>query len=63
MKFCANLSFMFNEVPFLERYKLAQKAGFKAIESGFPYKISLEDVVKAKESAQVQHVLINIYTG
>lgn len=62
-KFCANLSFMFTEKPFLERFKLAKDAGFSCIESGFPYGLSKEEVVKAKEAAGITQVLINVYTG
>ena len=36
-KFAANLSMMFNEVPFPERFAAAAKAGFKAVEFLFPY--------------------------
>ena len=36
-RFAANLSMMFNEVPFLDRFALAAKAGFKGVEFLFPY--------------------------
>ena len=36
-KFAANLSMMFTEVPFLERFKAAKDAGFSAVEFLFPY--------------------------
>lgn len=62
-KFSANLSFLFTEKPFLERYKLAKDLGFKAVESGFPYGISKEEVLTAKETAGISQVLINTYTG
>jgi hydroxypyruvate isomerase len=35
-RFAANLSMMFNEVPFLDRFALAAKAGFKGVEFLFP---------------------------
>ncbi|XP_013186263.2 putative hydroxypyruvate isomerase [Amyelois transitella] len=64
MKFCANLSFMFTEgKTLLERYILAKDAGFKAVESGFPFEYSLSEVKQAKENAGLQQVLINIKTG
>ncbi|KOB71362.1 Hydroxypyruvate isomerase [Operophtera brumata] len=63
MKFCANISFMFAEASsLLERYALAKAAGFKAIESGFPFGFTLEQVKHAKESAGIQQVLINLKT-
>lgn len=36
-KFAANLSMMFTEVPFLERFKAAKDAGFGGVEFLFPY--------------------------
>ena len=36
-RFCANLSMMFNEVGFLDRFEAAAKAGFQAVEYLFPY--------------------------
>lgn len=64
MKFCANLSFMFTEASsILERYALAKDAGFKAVESGFPFGCSLDQVLKAKNEAGLDQVLINICTG
>lgn len=64
LKFACNLSFMFPECPsFLGRYQLAKKVGFKAVESGFPLGFSVEQVVEAKTKANVQQVLINVFTG
>jgi len=36
-RFAANLSFLFNEVPFLDRFAEAAHAGFSAVAFGFPY--------------------------
>ena len=36
-RFAANLTMLFNEVPFLDRFERAAKAGFKAVEFLFPY--------------------------
>ncbi|KAL3267739.1 hypothetical protein HHI36_006866 [Cryptolaemus montrouzieri] len=63
MKFCANLAFLFTESSFLERYQLAKNAGFKCVETGFPVGLSKEQVAEAKKSANVEQVLINVYTG
>lgn len=54
---------MFTENSFLDRYKLAKLAGFKCVESGFPFGIDLKDVVAAKKDADIEQVLINTYTG
>lgn len=64
LKFASNLSFMFIEAPsIIDRYKLAKEAGFKAVESGFPFGFSIEDVARAKKNADVEQVLINVFTG
>ena len=36
-RFAANLSMMFNELPFLERFAAARQAGFEGLEFLFPY--------------------------
>lgn len=36
-KFAANLTMLFTEVPFLERFAAAREAGFEAVEFLFPY--------------------------
>ena len=36
-RFAANLSMMFTEVPFLDRFDAAAKAGFTSVEFLFPY--------------------------
>ncbi|XP_076753659.1 hydroxypyruvate isomerase-like protein Gip [Xylocopa sonorina] len=64
LKFATNLSFMFTETPsIIERYKLAKEAGFKAVESGFPFGFSLKEVSEAKQNAGVEQILINVFTG
>ena len=35
-KFAANLTMLFTEVPFIERFREASEAGFKAVEFLFP---------------------------
>lgn len=54
---------MFTEVPFLERYKLAKDAGFKCVETGFPFGFTVEQVAEARKSADIEQVLINVFTG
>ncbi|KAJ8945597.1 hypothetical protein NQ314_009120 [Rhamnusium bicolor] len=62
-KFCANLAFLFPENSLLEKYKVAKDAGFKAVETGFPFGITKQQVVDAKNASGIQQILINIYTG
>lgn len=55
---------MFLEGPSLiERYQLAKEAGFKAVESGFPLGFSPEEVANAKNKANIEQILINVFTG
>ncbi len=64
LKFSANLSWLFKEVDTLEgRYAAAQKAGFQAVESSFPFDTAVEVLSKAREEAGVEHVLINAWPG
>ncbi|EZA56442.1 hypothetical protein DMN91_009736 [Ooceraea biroi] len=64
LKFASNLSFMFTEAPsIIDRYQLAKEAGFKAVESGFPFGFSSLEVAAAKTRAGVDQVLLNVFTG
>ncbi|NP_001233105.1 uncharacterized protein LOC100165616 [Acyrthosiphon pisum] len=64
LKFCANLSFMYQETNcLLERYSLAAKSGFTSVECAFPYSETLEKLVQAKTNANVQQILINAPRG
>ena len=55
---------MFTEAPSItERYRLAKEAGFKAVESGFPFGYSVKDVSEARKKADIEQILINVYTG
>jgi hydroxypyruvate isomerase len=59
-RFSANLSMLFTEVDFLDRFKQAAKAGFEAVEFLFPYAWQpeqLADVLKRNGLTQVLHNL------
>ncbi|PRR75007.1 Hydroxypyruvate isomerase [Moorella humiferrea] len=62
-KFAANLTMLFTEVPFLERFKAAREAGFKAVEFLFPYEHGMEVVKKAVEENGLEVVLFNLPAG
>ncbi|XP_062593752.1 tRNA:m(4)X modification enzyme TRM13 homolog [Saccostrea cucullata] len=63
-KFSANLAFMFSEFPsMVERYDAAKAAGFKYVESAFPYLEPLESVQNAIEKSGLEQVLINAWPG
>jgi hydroxypyruvate isomerase len=54
---------MFNEVPFLERFKAAAAAGFTAVEFLFPYEFPPEEVESKAKAAGTQIVLFNMPAG
>ncbi|UHJ62781.1 2-oxo-tetronate isomerase [Vibrio furnissii] len=62
-KFAANLTMLFTEVPFLERFEQAHRAGFKAIEFLFPY--AYEPHVLAEKLTQYgfEQALFNMPPG
>ncbi|WP_151637380.1 2-oxo-tetronate isomerase [Noviherbaspirillum aerium] len=62
-KFAANLTMMFNEVPFLERFSAAADAGFTAVEFLFPYEHPAEDISRALKDNGLQNVLFNMPPG
>ena len=62
-KFSANLSMMFQEVPFMERFAAAAKAGFKAVEFMFPYDYAIADLQAALRTNALKLVLINLPAG
>ena len=62
-RFAANLSMMFTEVPFLERFDAAASAGFEAVEFLFPYDHAPEVVRDRAEAAGVAVVLFNMPPG
>jgi hydroxypyruvate isomerase len=62
-KFCANLSMMFNEVDFLDRFGAAAKAGFKGVEFLFPYPYDKNQLVELTLKHDLQVVLFNMPAG
>ena len=62
-KFNANLSMMFNEVPFLERFGAAAKAGFKGVEFLFPYDFTPAQVREQLDRHHLEMVLFNMPPG
>jgi 2-dehydrotetronate isomerase len=62
-RFAANLSMMFNEVPFLDRFAAAAQAGFDAVEYLFPYAFSAASISKALEHNTLTQALFNLPPG
>ncbi|RXM35005.1 putative hydroxypyruvate isomerase [Acipenser ruthenus] len=64
LKFCANLSWLFNELPeFTQRFQSAAAAGFRAVEAAWLYDADLLELQKAKKESGVEVVLINTPPG
>jgi hydroxypyruvate isomerase len=62
-QFAANLTMLFTEEPFIDRFQAAAKAGFKAVEFLFPYAHTAQQVRNAALEAGVQIVLHNLPAG
>lgn len=62
-KFAANLTMLFNEMPFLDRFESAAKAGFKAVEFLFPYAYPVEEIRQRLDANGLELVLHNLPAG
>ena len=62
-RFAANLSMMFTEVPFLDRFDAAAKAGFTAVEFLFPYDHPAEAVGERLKRNGLTQALFNLPPG
>lgn len=62
-KFAANLTMLFNEVPFLDRFALASEAGFEAVEYLFPYDYNAAELRQALTGNNLIQILHNLPAG
>ena len=62
-KFAANLSFLFTDAPFPERFRRAAAAGFKGVETLFPYDYPAPDVAGWLRANALEQVLFNLPAG
>jgi 2-dehydrotetronate isomerase len=62
-KLSANLSFLFPERPFLDRFQAAAAAGFRAVEFAFGYDYPEQEIAAAARAAGVEVVLMNLPPG
>ncbi|HAC18567.1 MAG TPA: hydroxypyruvate isomerase [Dehalococcoidia bacterium] len=62
-KFAANLTMMFNEVEFLDRFEAAARAGFKGVEYLFPYDYDKGQLVELLSKHGLAQVLHNLPAG
>lgn len=62
-RFAANLTMMFNEVGFLERFEAARRAGFDAVEYLFPYPFPKEQLAERLQASRLVQALHNLPAG
>mgnify|MGYP000607382085 CR=1 FL=1 len=66
-RFAANLTLLFDELPYLDRFDAAATAGFEAVEILFPYEFAAKETSRALIANGLELVLINApppnYTG
>jgi hydroxypyruvate isomerase len=63
LRLAANLSTLFTEVPFLERFAAAARTGFRYVEYQFPYDFDKDEVAARARAAGLQVVLHNAPPG
>jgi hydroxypyruvate isomerase len=62
-RFAANLTMLFNELPFLDRFEAARDAGFKGVEYLFPYAFEKEALAERLQEYGLTQVLHNLPAG
>ena len=62
-KFAANISMMFNEHAFLDRFGAAAACGFNGVELLFPYEFPIDEVASALKGAGLTQALFNMPPG
>ncbi len=62
-RFAANLSMLFTEAPFLDRFERAARAGFEAVEFLFPYAHTAQEIRERLDATGLRIVLHNLPAG
>ena len=62
-RFAANLSMLFTELPFLDRFEAAANAGFQGVEFLFPYAFAIGDIRARLDHLGLELVLFNLPPG
>jgi len=60
LRFTANLSLLFTEVPLIDRFAEAKANGFNAVEIQFPYELSAQTISAELDAQQLQLILFNV---
>ena len=63
VQLAANLSMLFNEIDFLDRFEAAAKAGFQGVEYLFPYAFEKQDITERLKANGLKQVLFNTPAG
>jgi hydroxypyruvate isomerase len=61
--FSANLGFLFTELPFLDRFAAAARAGFKGVEYASPYEHGARDIARRLADHGLTQALFNLPAG
>src|SRR5438128_3645875 len=62
-RFAANLTMLFTDRPFLERFDAAVRNGFRAVEYMFPYQEDTDGIARVLERLKLEQVLFNLPAG
>jgi hydroxypyruvate isomerase len=62
-RFCANLKWLFTELPFLDRFDAAARAGFQAVEYASPYEFPVAEIRSRLNASGLKQVLFNTPAG
>jgi hydroxypyruvate isomerase len=62
-RLAANLTYLFTELEFLDRFEAAAKAGFRAVEYQVPYAYDKQAMVERLREHRLEMVLINLPAG
>ncbi len=62
-RFAANLTMLFNEMPFLDRFERAAQTGFGAVEFLFPYAFTANEIKRRLDDNGLELVLHNLPAG
>lgn len=62
-RFSTNLSMLFTELPFMQRFAAARQEGFSAVEIQFPYAFPARDIRAQLQEHELELVLFNLPAG
>ena len=63
LRFAANLTLLFTEQPFIDRFTTASRAGFRAVEFLFPYDFPADELANRLVEESLHQVLFNLPPG